>query len=169
MDLTIRDATVDDAEGVARLLNQSIESRAQTVFSRPFTVDEERAFIASFPPRGIFHVAVREEDRRVVGFQNMEPFGPYTDAFAHVGVLGTYVDPDLRRRGIARRLFEATYRAAVKKGYEKIFTFVRADNEPGLRTYLNQGFQIVGTARRQAKIDGRYIDEVLIERFLEPC
>lgn len=54
VDLTIRDATVDDAEGIARILNQAIESRAHTVFSRPFTVDEERALIASFPPRGIF-------------------------------------------------------------------------------------------------------------------
>jgi L-amino acid N-acyltransferase YncA len=166
MDLVIRQANVDDAEGVARILNQAISARTYTVFDRPFTVDEERAFIASFPPRGIFHVAVTA-DERIVGFQNMEPFGPYTGAFAHVGVLGSYVDLDLRRQGIARRLFQATYQAAVRKAYEKIFTFVRADNEAAIRTYLSQGFHIIATARRQAKIDGRYIDEVLIERFLE--
>jgi ribosomal protein S18 acetylase RimI-like enzyme len=97
----------------------------------------------------------------------MEPLGPYTGAFAHVGVLGSYVDLDLRRQGIARRLFHATYQAAIRKAYEKIFTFVRADNEAAIRTYLSQGFQIIGTARRQAKIDGQYIDEILIERFLE--
>ena len=32
--------------------------------------------------------------------------------------------------------------------------------------YLGQGFVEVGRARRHAKIDGRYIDEVMIERFL---
>jgi L-amino acid N-acyltransferase YncA len=167
MELLVREANVDDAEGVARILNQAIEARTHTVFDRPFTVDEERAFIRSFPPRGIFHVAVRTADERIVGFQNMEPFGPYTSAFAHVGVLGSYVDLELRRQGIARRLFEATYRAAIRKAYEKIFTFVRADNEAAIRTYLSQGFCIIGTARRQAKIDGHYIDEVLIERFLD--
>jgi L-amino acid N-acyltransferase YncA len=167
MNVAVREATVDDAAGVAGILNQAVEARTYTVFDRPFSVDEERAFIAAFPARGILHVAVHESDQRIVGFQNMEPFGPYTGAFAHVGVIGTYVDLDLRRRGIARRLFEATYTAARHKGYEKIFTFVRADNEAAIQTYLNQGFRIIGTARRHAKIDGRYIDEILIERLLE--
>jgi RimJ/RimL family protein N-acetyltransferase len=119
-----------------------------------------------FPPRGVWKVALRESDRRLVGFQVMEPFGPYTRAFDHVGTLGTYVDLELRRRGIASRLFAATFDAAVRKGYEKAFTFVRADNPAALETYLRQGFEIVGTARRHTKIDGRFVDEILIEKQL---
>jgi RimJ/RimL family protein N-acetyltransferase len=101
-----------------------------------------------------------------VGFQVMEPYGPYTRAFDHVGTLGTYVDLELRRHGIASRLFAATFDAAVRKGYEKVFTLVRADNRAALETYLRQGFEIVGTARRHTKIDGRFVDEVLIEKQL---
>jgi len=44
---------------------------------------------------------------------------------------------------------------------------VRADNQPALHAYLRQDFQIIGTARRHAKVDGAYVDEVLIERFLD--
>ena len=44
---------------------------------------------------------------------------------------------------------------------------MRADNQAALQTYLEQGFQIIGTARRHAKIDGRYVDEILIEKWLE--
>ena len=88
----------------------------------------------------------------------------FTHAFDHVGVIGTYVDLDRRRQGIASRLFAATFVAARQKGYEKFFSYVRADNDAGLQTYLRQGFRVVGTAERQAKIDGRYIDEMLIER-----
>jgi len=51
-------------------------------------------------------------------------------------------------------------------GYEKIFTYVRADNPAGLVAYLHQGFRIVGTAQRQAKIRGQYVDEIIIERML---
>ena len=83
---------------------------------------------------------------------------------AEVGTLGTYVDLEHRRRGIAKALFAATFEAARQKGYEKIFTFVRADNAAALATYRAHGFGVVGTARKHAKIDGRYIDEILIEK-----
>jgi len=43
---------------------------------------------------------------------------------------------------------------------------VRADNQAALAAYLRRGFRIVGTAGRHAKIDGRYIDEIIIERQL---
>jgi hypothetical protein len=52
------------------------------------------------------------------------------------------------------------------KGYEKISTFVRADNRVALQAYLGQGFQVIGTAIGHARIDGRYIDEILIEKDL---
>jgi len=55
---------------------------------------------------------------------------------------------------------------ATPRGYEKIFTFVRGDNDVALSTYLSQGFQVIGTTKKQAKVQGNYIDENLIEEFL---
>src|SRR5688572_18458121 len=112
----IRAARAEDAEAIARLLNRIIEARTYTALDTPFTVEDERRFIETFPERGIFLVAVSPDDGRVVGFQNLEPFATYTHAFDHVGVLGTFVDLDCRRQGIARRLFGATFEAAVRKG-----------------------------------------------------
>jgi L-amino acid N-acyltransferase YncA len=166
-DLSIRDATPADAEAIVAILNPIIEARIYTVFDAPFSVETERDYITRFPARGIWKVAVSAADRRLVGFQVMEPFGPYTRAFDHVGTLGTYVDLELRRRGIAGRLFAATFDAAVRKGYEKAFTFVRADNPAALQTYLGQGFVVVGMAKRHVRIDGHYVDEVLIEKWLQ--
>ena len=164
--IAVRDVTPDDAEAIARILNAIIAARAYTALDTPFTVAEERAFIEQFPPRGIFHVAVGQPSGALVGFQNVEPFATYTHAFDHVGVIGTYVDLDCRRQGIASRLFERTLAAARDKGYEKLFAFVRADNPAALSTYLRQGFVVIGTAQKHARIDGRYIDEVMIERAL---
>jgi len=101
-----------------------------------------------------------------MGFQNVEPFADYTHAFDHVGIIGTYVALDRRRRGIASRLFAATLSAARDQGYEKLSAFVRADNPTALLTYLSHGFQPIGTARRHARIDGQDIDEIMIERLL---
>lgn len=167
MELSIRDVAPDDAEAIVGILNPIIEARAYTALDTPFSVEAERRFIVNFSLRGIWKLAIRQSDQRVVGFQILEPFATYTHAFDHVGTLGTFVDLALRRHGIASRLFAATLATAATKGFEKIFTFVRADNPAALQTYLGQGFVVVGTARRQAKIDGRYVDEILIEKVLD--
>jgi len=147
-------------------LNPIIEAKSFTALDTPMSADAEREFITRFPERGIFHVAVDETDDSILGFQNVEPFADYTHAFDHVGVIGTYVDLGHRRQGIASRLFEAMFEQGPDRGYEKLFAFVRADNQPALFTYLRHGFRAVGTARRHARIDGRYIDEIMIERLL---
>lgn len=167
MDLMVRDVVSADAEAVVGILNPIIAARIYTVFDAPFSLEAERDYIARFPPRGVWKVAQRRSDGRVVGFQVLEPFGPYTAAFDHVGTLGTYVDLEQRRQGIAKTLFAATFEAARQKTFEKIFTFVRADNPSALATYQAHGFHVVGTAYRHAKIDGQYIDEILIEKALD--
>ena len=165
MSVVIRAATPDDAAGVAAVLNPIIEDGRYSALDATFSVEEERAFIEQFPARGVFHVAV-DEAAMVAGFQVFEPLAPHLRALDHVGTIGTYVELTRRRQGIASQLFAATFAAAVAKGYEKIFTFVRADNPAALNTYLQHGFTVVGTAKRHAKIRGKYVDEVMIEKQL---
>ena len=164
--LEIRDAAPEDADGIVAILNPIIAARVYTVLDTPVSVDAEREFIRRFPERGVFHVAVDRSNDSVVGFQNLEPIATYTRAFDHVGSLATCVKLDHRRQGIASRLFLATFAAALRKGYEKAFTFVRADNPGALETYLRHGFRIIGTAEKHARIDGKYVDEILIEKLL---
>jgi L-amino acid N-acyltransferase YncA len=166
MDIAIREARPDDAEAVVGILNPIIEGGEYTVLDGPLSAEAERRFISSFPSRGIFHVAESRPTGQVVGLQTMEPFAAYTHAFDHVGVIATYVDLGCRRQGIGKRLFAATFDAARQKGYEKIFTYVRGDNLAALAAYAKGGFRIVGTAQRHAKCRGRYVDEIIIEKFL---
>lgn len=166
MDLLIREVQPDDAQAIVRILNPIIEAGVYSVFDTPLTVEAEREYIVNFPQRGVFYVAEDRQEQKVAGFQSMEPFATYTRAFDHVAVLGTYVDLSHRRQGIGLRLSEATFEAARGKGYEKLFTYVRADNLESLTFYLKLGFRIVGTAQKQAKIGQKYVDEVIIEKFL---
>jgi L-amino acid N-acyltransferase YncA len=165
--LDIRAVGIEDAEEIAAILNPIIVARCYTALDTPVTVEHEREFIRSFPRRGIFLAAVDTTSNRIVGFQDVSPFADFTHAFDHVGIIGTYVDLERRREGVATQLFSSTLNAARAAGYEKFFSYVRADNDAALTTYLRQGFRIVGRAERQAKIDGRYIDEVIIERQID--
>ena len=166
MALLIRNATPDDAAGIVAVFTPIIEARSFTLFDTLFSVEDERSYIARLGERDIFHVAVQTTDEAIVGFQSMAPFATYTHAFDHIGVIGTYVDLAKRRQGIAASLFPATFTAARKRRYEKIFTYILADNQPALATYTKHGFRVVGTAARHAKLHGRYVDVVMVERFL---
>ena len=165
MDVHVREARPEDAEPIVRILNPIIAAGRFTALDTPLTDEKQRQFIANFPSRGIFHVAC-DRRRNVVGFQTLEPFATFTHAFDHVGVIATFVNLGCRRQGIGRRLFAATFEAAHRKGYEKIFTYVRADNPAALEAYSKQGFRTIGTAQRQARFGDRYVDEVIIERLL---
>ncbi len=166
VDLLVRDARPDDAEAIVRILNPIIAAGSYTILDRPLTAEAERRYILELPERAIFHAAETTGGHRIVGFQTIEPFAGYTHACDHVGVIATFVDLGCRRQGIGHRLFEVTFDVARQKGYEKIFTYVRADNPAALMAYMKQGFRIIGTAARHAKIAGRYVDEILIEKFL---
>jgi len=166
MDVVVREAQPDDAEALVAIFNPVIESGRYSVLDTSLSVEGEREFILKFPQRGIFHVADDRQSGRLVGFQTLEPFATFTHAFDHVGVIASCVDLQRRHRGIGKQLFAATFEAARRKGYEKIFTYVRADNPTALTAYLKQGFRVVGTAERQARLHGRYVDEIIIEKFL---
>jgi L-amino acid N-acyltransferase YncA len=166
MDIDIRPVRPEDAEGIVCILNPIIEAGKYTVLDTPFTVEEEREYIAGFPERGLFFVAQDRRDGRIVGIQSLEPFATYTRAFDHVAALGTFVHLSFWRRGIGATLSAISFEAARQKGYEKIFTYVRADNPASLAFHQKLGFRVVGTARRQAKLGAIYIDEIVIEKSL---
>jgi L-amino acid N-acyltransferase YncA len=146
--------------------NPIIESGVYSALDTPFTVEAEREFIRNFPRRGVFQMAEDPRDHKAVGFQTLEPYATYTHAFDHVGVIATFVDLACRRRGVGGRLSNVTFESARNKGYQKLFTFVRADNPDALQFYLKLGFRVVGTSQRQARIGGSYVDEIIIEKFL---
>ena len=164
--INIRRASPDDAAGIAAVLDRVIEGGRHSLLDTPFTDDEERAYIEALPERSFLHVAEGAGD--ILGFQTVIPWNTFTThEFDHVATMGTYVDARHRRRGVGAALAAASFAAAVELGYEKVFTDLRGDNLDSLGYHLALGFTIVGAARRQARVAGRDIDVIFIERFLK--
>jgi len=162
----IRRATPNDAAGVAAVLNGVIAGGRHSLLDTPFTVAEERAYIEALPERSFVHVAEAADE--ILGFQTVIPWNTFaTRELDHVATMGTYVDQRHRRRGVGAALAAASFAAALEMGYEKIFTDLRADNLDSLGYHLALGFTIVGAARRHARVAGRDIDVIFIERFLK--
>ena len=164
MHITVRRATSDDAEAISAIWEVICAERVYTAVNRAFTPQQERDYIASLSERESIFVA--EVEGRVVGFQSLDLWAKYTDSFDHVGSMGTFVLPEWRRKGVARRLAEHTLDFARAHGYEKIVSYVRAGNINARAFYHSLGFVTKGVLARQVKIDGQYEDEVFIELFL---
>jgi len=162
----IREVRLADAEEIVALINPIIEAGCYTTFVSPFTVSDEQAFIRNFPARGSFLGAFHAHSEQLRGFQVVTPVASYTSALDHVGEIGTYVSLGHQRQGIAGHLYRATYEHARTRGFEKLLAWVRADNEAGLRSYTRYGFERVGVAKQHAKLGERYLDEVILERWL---
>ncbi len=162
----VRQAKRADAEAIANIWNQIIRTKRYSALDTPLTAQSQRKFLADFPERGAFLVAVDAKNRQVIAFQTLEPFAAYTHAFDHVAVVGTCVTLSLRRHGIGTQLAEVSFEKAKKEGFEKLFTYVRADNQAALNFYRKLGFLTIGTAKKHAKFDAKYVDSVFLEKFL---
>lgn len=157
----VRRDDLQDAGGVADVLNSVIAEGRYTALAGHWTAEAEQAFLQSLGPRS--EVFVAEVAGRIVGFQVIEPFVTYTSTMDHVAHFGTYVCADFRRCGIGRRLAQATLAFAREQGYEKSVVYVMADNELGLAYYRRLGFEERGILCCQTKIGNVYHDEVFME------
>ncbi len=167
MDFSIRFAREADAASMVALLNPIIQAGVYTVMDEPVTLDGQIEYIRQFPQHGIFLVAVRDDGGEVLGMQDVIPMSKGSKVFRHVGEISTFVALEVRGQGIGRRLCQATFGEAKRRGFRKLSAAIRADNPRAVAFYRGQGFRRVGVAREHAFIGGKYVDEVLMERKVE--
>lgn len=77
-----------------------------------------------------------------------------------------YVRPEHRGSGMSKALCEHLIEHAREKVIQ-IHLGVWAENEPAIRLYKKLGFETYGTEPRYLYVNGRYLDEHLMVRFLD--
>lgn len=162
-DIAIRDATLDDAEEVARIYNQGIEDRKATLETRLRSADERRAWLAARDPRHPVLVAV--SDGVVAGWASLNAFSPRA-AYDHVADISVYIAREQRGQGLGRRLLDALEARARAIGYHKLTLGGFPFNEVAVHLYTRQGFQPVGVYHEQGMLDGRWVDVFVMEKLL---
>jgi phosphinothricin acetyltransferase len=162
----IRDATPEDAAAICRIYNQGIQDRIATLETEERTPEERRAWLAARGPRHPVLVAEGGAGRAVVAWGSLNAFNPRR-AYDHVADFSLYVERDWRGRGVGRRLLAALTERARALGYHKLVLSAFPWNEAGMRVYRQAGFREVGVYREQGRLDGRWVDTVVMERLLE--
>ncbi len=71
-------------------------------------------------------------------------YAAFLETAGEAELLRVAVDPDVRRRGLGRRLVEAGLEELRRRGVERCHLEVRTDNEPALALYRALGFDVAG-------------------------
>ncbi len=162
-DVSIRAAALDDAAAVCTIYNQGIEDRVATLETELRTPEERRQWMAARAARHPVVVATAGGD--VVGWGSLNSFNP-RPAYDNVVDLSVYVERGWRGRGVGRALLQHLLALAKALGYHKMVLATFPYNEAGVSLYTRMGFSQVGVYHEQGRLDGRWVDVLIMERLL---
>ncbi len=162
-DVSTRPATPDDAAAICTIYNQGIEDRIATLETEPRTPEERRQWMGARDARHPVVVAVT--GGQVVGWGSLNAFNP-RPAYDNVVDLSVYVERGWRGRGVGRALLQHLLPLARTLGYHKMVLATFPFNEAGVALYQKVGFRPVGVYREQGRLDGRWVDVLIMERLL---
>jgi ribosomal protein S18 acetylase RimI-like enzyme len=111
-------------------------------------------------------VLVAEADGQVIGYAILRQAVPIPSHRDVLEINGLAVDPAHQGHGTGRRLVAACAEQARRRGARKLTLRVLGMNDRARRLYESCGFQIEGVLRDEFHLDGQYVDDVLMARFL---
>jgi len=90
------------------------------------------------------------------------------DAASHVGVLGIIIRKKFRDMSVGRSLIDFAIRESKKlNNKEKIILSSFLTNERALHLFKKLGFKVVGIRKKQFFMNSKYIDEVMMELWID--
>jgi len=161
----IRSAVAADAAAICRIYNQGIRDRIATLETEERTPEERAQWLAARDERHPVLVAEAAAGA-IVGWASLNVFNARR-AYDHVADISIYVERDWRGRGVGRELLAALVARARAIGFHKLVLAAFPWNERGMRAYRRAGFRDVGVYREQGRLDGRWVDTVVMEKILE--
>ncbi len=161
--IEIRHATLDDAAAIADIYTQGILDRIATYETEPRTEADIRKKLESDSER--HPTIVAELDNTVIGAAWISLYRP-RECYAGIGEFSFYIDRNARGKGVGQMLLTALIDEAERLGYWKLLSRVFTFNHASLNACKKQGFREVGTYEKHAKLDGEWLDVVIIERMI---
>ncbi len=155
MTVDIRPLSAEDMPGFHAVIDRVARERRYIALFQAPALEDFTAFHTAARDRGCTQI-VAHSDGHVVGWCDIINAG--REISAHCGTLGMGLLPEVRGRGIGRRLIVAALEDAWQRGFTRVQLSVYTDNHPARALYASVGFQSEGTQIAACRIDGRYRD-----------
>jgi L-amino acid N-acyltransferase YncA len=159
----VRNATFDDAGAIAEIYNQGIEDRVATYETEPRSAEEQQAWLQAIAGR--YPAVVAQIGAEIVGWAGA---GPYRtrECYRGIGEFSMYVRRDRRGQGVGDMLVAALIIEAERFGLWKLLSRIFPFNEASRALCRKHGFREVGVYEKHARLDGRWLDVVIVERLI---
>jgi ribosomal protein S18 acetylase RimI-like enzyme len=160
VEFTIRVARQDDLGGLVGAIRRVAEAgtyiEAETVAD---VIDHEEVLLRHNELESrVFFVATVEGE--VVGWVHLD--APEIEKLAHTAELTLGVLEEYRGHGIGSHLLERGLEWAAANGYEKIYEGIPATNESAIDFLESHGWEVEAVRTDHYRIDGEYVDEVMM-------
>jgi L-amino acid N-acyltransferase YncA len=165
-EVTIREAKEEDFTSIWKIFRKVVDEGEYTsnVRAEPSQESHEHS---NEDDNEKFITVLCEIERQIVGYVTIEE--SVWELSRHAGELGIAVLPQFRGVGVGSALLDSVLRVASEKGFKKVNLSVFSTNKNAMKLYKRFGFKKVGEKKKQFYLHGRYIDEIIMEKFLEPA
>lgn len=159
-DQQVRPAQRDDAAAIAAIYNEGIDDRVATFETEHRTADDVTAWLDTRYP-----VVVVTRHDKVVAFAATSPYRP-RQCYDGIAEFSVYVARPARGTGAGRAAMTALIDAATRAGFWKLVSRVFPSNTASRNLLRSLDFREVGIYERHARLDGEWLDVVVVERLL---
>lgn len=143
---TYRQANINDADAISDVISVVVQEPNPVGFEGPMPPEQVRTWLSRMGGEGGAFLAII--DGKVVGFAALD----YNTFEPDTVVLGVWMIPDVRRKGIGTSLAEYALGFARDKGYKRIRGRLPADNEIAL-TFLSSIGALVPIYNPEARFE----------------
>ena len=162
--MIVRLARVEDSVAVAEIYDQGVLTRTAEFEVPPQTPAGEQEATGTPPDR--YPVLVAEDvDGEIMGWAALSEHSTRA-CYQGIADCSVYVETSHRGRGVGTALSQSLVEEATRLGYWKLISRVFVSNEASRALCRNAGFREVGVLERHGRLEGRWMDVLIVERLI---
>ena len=167
LEVIIKDAVVDDALKVLeymKTVNQETKNLTREPDEFQMTLEEETAFLKRAIESDHEAVVCAWDQDKLISVCGIH--GSSLKRLKHRVNLGISILKDYHDLGLGTILMNVLIERAKELGKLKIELDVRSDNLGAIEVYKKTGFEVEGVRKNGFYVDGKYVDLLLMGKFL---
>lgn len=164
--MTWIDCGLDQLEAIRAIFNDAIANTTALYEDEPRTLEVMQAWLAAKQQAGLPVLGLVDDSGKLAGFATYGPFRPHP-GYRFTVEHSVYVDKHFQGQGLGRRLLEKLIATAEHAQIQTMIGVIDADNDVSIRLHKSLGFHTCAHIRRCGFKFGRWLDVVMMQRYLD--